>query len=104
MSNIKQSRIDEILSKRYVSYDKCDNGIHVWNVKGSKDNQYIITHDHGNDTGTNQAWTCECPSFTHDETHWIAECKHICAVKQYMIKNNDVGYSFEDEEAMAQAL
>ena len=99
MSITKQSRIDEILSKRYVSYSHCDDGVHHWIVKGSKDNKYVIKHDHAKDT-----WTCECPSFTHDEDHWVAECKHTCAVQQYVQKNNDVGYSEEDDEAIPQAF
>ena len=97
MSKTKQSRIDEILSKRYVSYDKCIDGVHHWLVKGSKDNTYTVLHNHAKDT-----WSCQCPSFEYDEDHWIAECKHTCAVQQYVMHNNDIGYSEEDDEAIPQ--
>ena len=99
MSKTKQSRIDEILSKRYVSYVMCKDGVHHWQVKGRKDNLYVITHDHANDI-----WTCECPSFTHDEEHWIPECKHTCAVQQFVQHNNDVGYSDDDESILVEGL
>ena len=97
MSKTKQSRIDEILSKRYVSYDKCIDGVHHWLVKGSKDNTYTVLHNHATDT-----WSCQCPSFEYDEDHWISECKHTCAVQQYVMHNNDIGYSEEDDEAIPQ--
>ena len=97
MSNIKQSRIDMILTKRYVSYDQCIDGVHYWHVKGSIPNtMYVITNEHAKDL-----WSCECPSYLHDEHHWIPSCKHIEAVMQFVKSKNDVDYSEDDDEAIA---